>query len=154
MSNNSNKRIMKIDKEELCSWLLIAIIVTVMCILMQGCTVTKYIPEYHERIVYKTDSVFHRDSLYTRDSIYVDRKGDTVFINKLHVEYKNVIHSKTFKDSIFIHDSIAIPPVTKYVEKKLSTWQTIKMDAGCLAIGGVILALVYIVIRLYKKFKI
>lgn len=145
---------MKISKEEFCSWLLIAITVTFMCLLLHGCSTTKYIPEYHERIVYKTDSVFHRDSLYTHDSIYIYRKGDTVFVNKYRLEYKDVLQNKILKDSIFIHDSIQSPPITKYVDKKLSKWENIKMDIGGIAIGALLLFIIYFIVILWKKFNV
>ena len=87
-----------------------------------------------ERIV--RDSVYidrlKRDSIYQRDSIYIIVKGDTVF----KYQYKYSYRDKLVRDTVAVvrRDSIPYPvEVSKYVERKLSWWQTTLLWSGVLA---------------------
>lgn len=86
-----------------------------------------------------------RDSIYLRDSVYVERKGDTLWLEK----YKTYYKEKIVRDSIFITDSIKVSvpyPVVEVKEiNRIRSWQIILM---CL--GGVLIGLVgYRVVRLF-----
>ena len=91
-------------------------------------------PRVGERIV--RDSVYidrlKRDSIYQRDSIYIIVKGDTVF----KYQYKYFYRDKLVRDTVAVvrRDSIPYPvEVPKYVERKLSWWQTTLLWSGVLA---------------------
>ena len=91
-------------------------------------------PRVGERIV--RDSVYidrlKRDSIYQRDSIYIIVKGDTVF----KYQYKYFYRDKLVRDTVAVvrRDSIPYPvEVPKYVEHKLSWWQTTLLWSGVLA---------------------
>ena len=91
-------------------------------------------PRVGERIV--RDSVYidrlKRDSIYQRDSIYIIVKGDTVF----KYQYKYSYRDKLVRDTVAVvrRDSIPYPvEVSKYVERKLSWWQTTLLWSGALA---------------------
>ena len=91
-------------------------------------------PRVGERIV--RDSVYidrlNRDSIYQRDSIYIIVKGDTVF----KYQYKYSYRDKLVRDTVAVvrRDSIPYPvEVSKYVERKLSWWQTTLLWSGVLA---------------------
>ena len=91
-------------------------------------------PRVGERIV--RDSVYidrlKRDSIYQRDSIYIIVKGDTVF----KYQYKYSYRDKLVRDTVAVvrRDSIPYPvEVSKYVERKLSWWQTTLLWSGVLA---------------------
>ena len=91
-------------------------------------------PRVSERIV--RDSVYidrlKRDSIYQRDSIYIIVKGDTVF----KYQYKYSYRDKLVRDTVAVvrRDSIPYPvEVSKYVERKLSWWQTTLLWSGVLA---------------------
>ena len=91
-------------------------------------------PRVGERIV--RDSVYidrlKRDSIYQRDSIYIIVKGDTVF----KYQYKYSYRDKLVRDTVAVvrRDSIPYPvEVSKYVERKLSWWQTSLLWSGALA---------------------
>jgi hypothetical protein len=82
------------------------------------------------------DSVYidrlKRDSIYQRDSIYIIVKGDTVF----KYQYKYSYRDKLVRDTVAVvrRDSIPYPvEVSKYVERKLSWWQTTLLWSGVLA---------------------
>ena len=91
-------------------------------------------PRVGERIV--RDSVYidrlKRDSIYQRDSIYIIVKGDTVF----KYQYKYSYRDKLVRDTVAVvrRDSIPYPvEVPKYVDRKLSWWQTTLLWSGVLA---------------------
>ncbi len=91
-------------------------------------------PRVGERIV--RDSVYidrlKRDSIYQRDSIYIIVKGDTVF----KYQYKYSYRDKLVRDTVAVvrRDSIPYPvEVSKYVDRKLSWWQTTLLWSGVLA---------------------
>ena len=91
-------------------------------------------PRVGERIV--RDSVYidrlKRDSIYQRDSIYIIVKGDTVF----KYQYKYSYRDKLVRDTVAVvrRDSIPYPvEVSKYVDRKLSWWQTTLLWSGMLA---------------------
>ena len=91
-------------------------------------------PRVGERIV--RDSVYidrlKRDSIYQRDSIYIIVKGDTVY----KYQYKYSYRDKLVRDTVAVvkRDSIPYPvEVSKYVERKLSWWQTTLLWSGVLA---------------------
>ena len=91
-------------------------------------------PRVGERIV--RDSVYidrlKRDSIYQRDSIYIIVKGDTVF----KYQYKYSYRDKLVRDTVAVvrRDSIPYPvEVSKYVDRKLSWWQTTLLWSGVMA---------------------
>lgn len=88
-------------------WLAVAVAV---CFLMGGCK-TKYVtvPEYHEVIVNKHDTLITRDSIYQKDSVYMWMQGDTIWKEKYSVLYKDRWRDKiVYRDSIKT-DSVRVP---------------------------------------------
>lgn len=123
--------------------------------MLQGCR-TKYVsvPEYHNVYVTKHDTLTKHDSIYQKE--FVDRyiKGDSVFLTKTQVDYRfRNIYKTLYRDSIKI-DSIRVPYP---VERKLNKWESLKMEVGGWAIGGlsaVVIALIaYIVTWLVRRYK-
>ena len=106
--------------------------VTLMLVMSIVCSCRA--PQTVERI--KRDSVYidrlKRDSIYQRDSIYIIVTGDTVF----KYQYKYSYRDKLVRDTVAVvrRDSIPYPvEVSKYVERKLSWWQTTLLWSGVLA---------------------
>lgn len=101
--------------------LIFCIIISLFC----SCGSTKYVtvPEYHFRD--STKMVYQHDSIYTHDSIYQYLSGDTMFINKWHTVYKQVIKHDSINTTK--QDSIKVPyPVEKIVTiTKMSLFQKI-----------------------------
>ena len=125
-------------------------LLVVMSALMTGCK-TLYVPVESVRTEYR-DRLQH-DSIYMKDSIYIRERGDTVFADRWHTKYVERLRVDSFCKT----DSVPVPypvEVIKEVEKKLSWWQSIKMDVGGIALGALLLILIYFVIRLVKKFKL
>ena len=112
------------------------LVMSIVC----SCTTTKTV----ERV--KRDSVYvdrlKRDSIYQRDSIYMLIKGDTVY----KYEYKYLYRDKLLRDTISISKTDSIPypvEVMKYVEKKLSWWQSALLYTGAIAWIVAIIGLAY-----------
>ena len=84
------------------------------------------------------------------DSIYVRDKGDTVFVDR----YKYMFIDKVRVDTMVSIrvDTLSVPYP---VEKKLTRWERVKMEAGGVAIGVFFLLLAaivaYIVYRSRRK---
>ena len=112
------------------------LVMSIIC----SCTTTKTV----ERV--KRDSVYvdrlKRDSIYQRDSIYMLIKGDTVY----KYEYKYLYRDKLLRDTISISKTDSIPypvEVPKYVDKKLSWWQSTLLYTGAIAWIVAIIVLAY-----------
>lgn len=127
----------------------------IMLMMLQSCR-TKYVsvPEYHNVYVNKHDTLTKHDSVYQKE--FVDRyvKGDTIYLTKTKVDYRfRNLYKTKFRDSLKI-DSIRVPYP---VERKLNKWESLKMEVGGWAIGGlsaVVIALIaYIVTWLVRRYK-
>lgn len=112
------------------------LVMSIVC----SCTTTRTV----ERI--KRDSVYidrlKRDSIYQRDSIYMLIKGDTVY----KYEYKYLYRDILLRDTISISKTDSIPyqvEVPKYVDKKLSWWQSTLLYTGAIAWVVAIIGLAY-----------
>lgn len=127
----------------------------IMLMLLQSCR-TKYVsvPEYHNVYINKHDTLTKHDSIYQKE--FVDRyvKGDTIYLTKIKVDYRfRNLYKTRYRDSIKI-DSIRVPYP---IERKLNKWESLKMEVGGWAIGGlsgVVIALIaYIVTWLVRRYK-
>lgn len=132
----------------------IAIAVAMLIISMFcRCTTTKYVPvtEYKDRVVVKTDSLLKTDSVYVHDSISVYIRGDTVFKDKYHIQYKYRYILRNKSDTLIVRDSI---PYKVEVSKQLS-----KTDIAFLNIGKIASVCIFICVLaflgcIYWKLKL
>lgn len=124
---------------------LIIIIFVMSGIWFTSCRSVQYVPvetiktntEYRDRL--------QRDSIHIKDSVLMFIKGDTVFRDRWHTEYRD----KLIRDTINITDTIKTE-VPYPVEKKLSKWQSFKMDVGGYSM---IILLVLFIAGIYKLIK-
>ena len=127
-------------------WLLFVLAV----LSLAACKQVQYVPVETVRLdsIYLTQTL--RDSIYKYDSIYVRDKGDTVFVDR----YKYMFIDKVRVDTMVAVrvDTLSVPYP---VEKELTRWERVKMEAGGVAIGGFFLLLAaivaYIVYRSRRK---
>lgn len=108
----------------------------------------QYVPVETVRTEYKTRDSIRIDSMYQQDSVYVLVKGDTVYQYKYKYLYKYQYLNRT--DTVIKVDSIQIP---YQVERKLSQWQSIKMELGGWGFGIIILLTLIIIGRIIFKLK-
>ena len=119
------------------------------------CTTTKYVPvtEYKDRVVVKTDSLLKTDSIYVHDSVSVYIRGDTVFKDKYHLQYKDRYIVRNKSDTLIVRDSI---PYKVEVSKQLSKTDRYFLKIGkiasfCLFIGIIaFLGWIYHRVKLHK----
>ena len=123
------------------------IILLMLAICFVSCR-TQYSPVESVRTEYKTRDSIRYDSIYQRDSIYTLIKGDTVYQYRYKYLYRYLTTNRT--DTILKNDSIRVPYP---VEKKLSRWQSIKMELGGWAFGIVIVFILVIIGRIVYRCK-
>lgn len=109
---------------------------------------TQYVPIETVRTEYKTRDSIRVDSIYNQDSIYVLVKGDTIYQYKYKYLYKYQYLNRT--DTVIKVDSVQVPYP---VERKLSRWQSIKMELGGWSFGLVIAFVLMIIGRIVYRYK-
>ena len=114
-----------------------------------GCKSVQYIPveTVKKEYITKTDTIFQKDSVMLRDSVYIHSKGDTVWYEKWHTQYKDRIVYKVKVDSFIKTDSIQVPYP---VEKQLTKWQQFKQDIASWLIA---IGIALIIAGFWLKFK-
>lgn len=121
---------------KICSYIIIVVLV---CISV-GCTKTVYVPveTVKHDTIYQT--AFKADSVQAVDSIYIKEliKGDTVYLEKIKYHFRDKV--KMVIDTI-VEKVVEVKEIPIEVEKKLTTWQQFKIDAGEWVIGGALLLL-------------
>ena len=86
------------------------------------------------------------DSIYHRDSIYVERKGDTVYLNKYKYLYKYIEkHDTLWREKV---DTIQ---VAYPIEAQLTKWQRIKINMGEYLIAAIVLIIIWLCVKYFIK---
>lgn len=113
-----------------------------------SCRSVKYVPLETVRTNTEYRDHYLRDSIHVHDSIFMFMKGDTVFRDRWHTEYKN----KFVSDTTYINktDTIRIPYP---IEKRLSRWDSIKLELGGWAFGAVVVLILTIAGRFVYRFR-
>ena len=126
------------------------IAIMVLSGLALGSCKTKYVsvPEIHTEYITRVDTTVIMDSVYQRDSVYVERKGDTLYVNK--TLYRDRYHNiyKVKKDTIVKRDSVN---VAYPVEKGMSRSERLFVAMGKFFAALVIALLFVIGVKLYKR---
>ena len=123
-------------------------LVLVVCVVMVGC---RTLPEPEPVAVrVERDSIYlsrvERDSVFVRDSVLIREKGDTVYRDRWRVEYRE----RVLRDTAYIERNDTITNVVE-VEKALSWWERTRMAAGDVALLGLVVLLIYLILRHGKK---
>lgn len=118
-------------------------------LVLGGCK-TKYVsvPEIHTEYITRVDTNVRKDSVYLKDSVYVERKGDTLYVNK--TLYRDRYHNiyKVKKDTVVKRDSVN---VAYAVEKEMSRSERLFVAMGKFFSALVIALLFVIGVKLYKR---
>lgn len=117
------------------------------------CTTTKYVPvtEYKDRVVVKTDSFLKNDSVYVHDSVSVYIRGDTVFKEKYHIQYKDRYIVRNKSDTLIVRDSI---PYKVEVVKQLSKTDRAFLNIGKIASVCLFIGILAFIGWIYRKIKL
>lgn len=129
------------------AFFLAALVCGLVGLLLGGCRTVRYVsvPEYHEVVKVRTDSVMRMDSVWMHDSVSVFVRGDTVFRDKYTVKYKWRYVDRVCLDTLCRRDSVRVPYP---VERELGWWERTKQDCfGALACvcGGLFVSLGWII---------
>ena len=131
----------------------VAMAVSVLLTSLCSCTRKIYVPV--ENTVMRTDTVYSAklrvDSVIFRDSVAVKQKGDTVFLTRYRDRYRVREHTDTVYQSVIDSVKISVPYP---VERELTRWEKVKMDAGGIAIGAGTALLVAVIALLIWLIKI
>lgn len=118
-------------------------------LVLGGCK-TKYVsvPEIHTEYITRVDTTVRKDIVYLKDSVYVERKGDTLYVNK--TLYRDRYHNiyKVKKDTVVKRDSVN---VAYPVEKDMSRSERLFVATGKFFAALVIALLFVISVKLYKR---
>lgn len=118
-------------------------------LVLGGCK-TKYVsvPEIHTEYITRVDTTVRKDIVYLKDSVYVERKGDTLYVNK--TLYRDRYHNiyKVKKDTVVKRDSVN---VAYHVEKEMSRSERLFVAMGKFFAALVIALLFVIGVKLYKR---
>lgn len=116
--------------------------------LLCGCRQTQYVPV----VTILHDSIYltqmQRDSILRYDSVYVADKGDTVWLEK----YKYLYRDRWRVDTLVSvrTDTVSVPYP---VERKLTRWERVKLEAGGYAIVVGALAVLAVIVWLVMKIR-
>ena len=125
------------------------LIISIFC----RCTTTKYVPvtEYKDRVVVKTDSLLKTDSVYVHDSVSVYIRGDTVFKDKYHLQYKDRYIVRNKSDTLIVRDSI---PYKVEVNKQLSKTDRAFLNIGKITLYCLFIGIIVFLCWIYWKLKL
>lgn len=106
-------------------WVFLTVAMLVTC----SCSTVKYVPV--ETI--KNDSIYiaqvEHDSIYVKDSIYIKESADTVWVNRVQWKYRD----RVVRDTVRVAQDRFVEKAVE-VERKLTSWQSVKMSVGGYAI--------------------
>ena len=124
-------------------------VLAIVCLLC-GCKQVQYVPVETVRLdsIYLTQTL--RDSIVRYDSVYVRDKGDTLYVERWKYLYRDKVRVDTMV-SVRV-DTLAVPYP---VEKRLTRWERVKMEAGGYAIvagcAAVLVVVGWMVYRIRRK---
>ena len=144
---------------KVCLYLFIAAFIFLFVLLFTGCKSIQYVPVEKVKTEYisRTDTVNKIDTLISEKETII-READSSLVAKLGLQLKanerailvlqrelerQVSKESEHKtDTIIKTDSVQVPYP---VERNLSKWEQVKMDAGGLAIGGCLLLIIIVI---------
>ena len=129
-------------------------IVSACLLTMSSCTSTRIVtvPEYHEVFVHRQDTTSLRDSIFVHDSICIVQRGDTMFVEKYNIVYRDRCRDRLRVDSFIQRDTVS---VVKEVEKPPNAWQRMKMRLGVTLLWMLGAVAAWFLIRIiYKRWKV
>ena len=154
--------------EDIIKQIMLAFLLTaafIILLMLQGCR-TKYVSKEY---INRTDSFFHTDTIKEKEWMTI-KEVDSAQLAKLGVQLRNIKNAyliernrnrernnttlKAKTDTVIKTDSIRVPYP---VERKLNKWESLKMEIGGWAIGGISAVLIavigYIVLWLVRKYR-
>ena len=114
-----------------------AVAVLALAVLLAGCKTREFVEV--ERILRDTTYITKelRDSVFLHDSVSVKERGDTVFVERWHMKFRERLRTDTVYRSRT--DTVPVPyPVEKLVERQLTGWQRLRLGLGSAVLIGLV----------------
>lgn len=120
---------MTYDKKSAIWLALLWLAIILLSFLMEGCRSERVVtvPEHHYHVAHQRDTLIRTDSIYILDSVGTAMSGDTFYITRTRVEYRDRWRDRVRIDSFIQRDSIPYPVE---VPTPLTRWQTWSMRTG------------------------
>jgi hypothetical protein len=131
---------------EVVSWLVVALTIVTIVMFFSACgTAKETAGERRQEGRFSDTGQTVRDSIYfyRSDSIYIRDRGDTVYIDRRHTEYRDRLRADTLivRDSVYVDRDVR---VTETVEvNRLTGWQHFQVWTGRILAGILVLIVVY-----------
>ncbi len=122
-------------------WVIVVIAVAMLC----GCKVREVVVTEHHTDTCYVGKVM-RDSVYMRDSVFVMKSGDTITTYRTSIVYRDRWRTDTVYRTT--RDSVPYPVV---IEKGLTKWQRLCVESGKLALGLIVLVVIYAAVRIVSR---
>ena len=117
---------------------------TLVIVCFAGCTGPRVVTVVEQRASirteYRTDSI----TIYAKDSVFIKQAGDTVFVDKWHIRYRDVSRTDTVVSVKEVEKPVIqqVEVATRYIPR----WVWWLVAANCLlVVAGAV--------KLYLKFK-
>lgn len=124
-------------------------VLALVCLLC-GCKQVQYVPVETVRLdsIYLTHTL--RDSIVRYDSVFVRDRGNTLYVERWKYLYRDRVRTDTMVS--VRRDTVSVPVP---VERKLTRWERMKMEAGGYAIvagcAAVLVVVGWMVYRIRRK---
>ena len=133
--------------------LLIILLALLSALVLTGCATRRQL-QVVDRITHDTlyQSNVHYDSIYVSQDKYIDRSRDTVYLRDVSIEYRY----RHLRDTIYKvqHDSIPYQVTVtevKEITRPLSLFDHLTHFTFWLVVGGLLLLIIQVIIRLKKS---
>ena len=135
-------------------YLIIWLAVLMLLAWLTSCTATKYMEVEKVRVDTTYITKWQKDSVWLHDSILVREKGDSVWVERWHTQWRDRLRDDTIYQAT--HDTIPQPyPVEtiKMVEKDLNWWQRLRLWIGNIGLIAILGVIGYYGVKLWRVYK-
>ena len=135
-------------------YLIIWLAVLMLLAWLTSCTATKYVEVEKVRVDTTYITKWQKDSVWLHDSILVREKGDSVWVERWHTQWRDRLRDDTIYQAT--HDTIPQPyPVEtiKMVEKDLNWWQRLRLWIGNIGLIAILGVIGYYGVKLWRVYK-
>ena len=135
-------------------WLVVWMVILFVLALLASCRQVEYITVEKVRTDTTYITKWQKDSVWLHDSIRVREKGDSVWVERWHTQWRDRLRVDTIYRET--HDTIPQPyPVEtiKMVEKELSWWQRLRLWIGNIGLLGILGVIGYYGVKLRRVYK-
>lgn len=135
-------------------WLVVWMVILFVLALLASCRQVEYLTVEKVRTDTTYITKWQRDSVWLHDSIRVREKGDSVWVERWHTQWRDRLRVDTIYQAT--HDTIPQPfPVEtiKEVPAELSWWQRLRIWIGNIGLIAILGVIGYYGVKLWRVYK-